>query len=81
MYYYALYGTCFNRELADLKRFTRYAKNQIESDFLHVLQFICGFKTEIWNNFLENAISTLHNDVFLQRFHLKNKLLTLYFAI
>lgn len=57
-------------------------KNNIEeSDFYTFFGSFDGLKKEIWNKFLENAISTLHNDVSFAGFSPKNKLLTLYFTL
>ncbi|WP_396178260.1 TetR family transcriptional regulator C-terminal domain-containing protein [Flavobacterium sp.] len=57
-------------------------KNNIEeSDFYTFFGSFEGLKQEIWNKFLENAISTLHNDASFANFSPKNKLLTLYFTL
>ena len=57
-------------------------KNNIEeSDFYSFFGSFDGLKKEIWNKFLENAISTLHNDASFATFTPKNKLLTLYFTL
>ncbi len=57
-------------------------KNNIEeSDFYTFFGSFDGLKQEIWNKFLENAISTLHNDASFAGFSPKNKLLTLYFTL
>lgn len=57
-------------------------KNHIEeSDFYTFFGSFDGLKQEIWNKFLENAISTLHNDASFAGFSPKNKLLTLYFTL
>ena len=57
-------------------------KNNIEeSDFYSFFGSFDGLKKEIWNKFLENAISTLHNDASFATYTPKNKLLTLYFTL
>lgn len=57
-------------------------KNDIEeSDFYTFFGSFDGLKQEIWNKFLENTISTLHNDASFSSFSPKNKLLTFYFTL
>lgn len=57
-------------------------KNGIEeSDFYTFFGSFDGLKEEIWNKFLENTISTLHNDSSFGTYSPKNKLLTLYFTL
>lgn len=57
-------------------------KNGIEeSDFYTFFGSFDGLKQEIWNKFLENTITTLHNDPSFATFTPKNKLLTLYFTL
>lgn len=57
-------------------------KNDIEeSDFYTFFGSFDSLKQEIWNKFLENTISTLHNDSSFSGFSPKNKLLTLYFTL
>lgn len=57
-------------------------KNQIEeSDFYTFFGSFDGLKQEIWNKFLENTITTLHNDASFGTYSPKNKLLTLYFTL
>lgn len=57
-------------------------KNNIEeSDFYSFFGSFDGLKKEIWNKFLENAISALHNDPSFATYSPKNKLLTLYFTL
>lgn len=57
-------------------------KNGIEeSDFYTFFGSFDGLKQEIWNKFLENTISTLHNDSSFASYSPKNKLLTLYFTL
>ena len=57
-------------------------KNKIEeSDFYSFFGSFEGLKKEIWNKFLENAISTLQNDSSFATYSPKNKLLTLYFTL
>ena len=57
-------------------------KNDIEeSDFYTFFGSFDGLKQEIWNKFLENTISTLHNDGSFAGFSPKNKLLTFYFTL
>lgn len=56
-------------------------KNGIEeSDFYTFFGSFEGLKQEIWNKFLDNTISTLHNDESFGSYTPKNKLLTLYFT-
>ncbi len=56
-------------------------KNNIEeSDFYTFFGSFDGLKQEIWNKFLENTITTLHNDESFGNYSPKNKLLTLYFT-
>jgi hypothetical protein len=57
-------------------------KNHIEeSDFYTFFGSFDGLKKEIWNKFLDNAITTLHNDASFANYSPKNKLLTLYFTL
>ena len=57
-------------------------KNNIEeSDFYSFFGSFESLKQEIWNKFLENTISTLHNDESFASYSPKNKLLTLYFTL
>lgn len=57
-------------------------KNNIEeSDFYTFFGSFESLKQEIWNKFLENTISTLHNDDSFASYSPKNKLLTLYFTL
>ena len=57
-------------------------KNNIEeSDFYTFFGSFESLKQEIWNKFLENTISTLHNDESFASYSPKNKLLTLYFTL
>lgn len=57
-------------------------KNGIEeSDFYTFFGSFDGLKEDIWNKFLENTISTLHNDSSFGTYSPKNKLLTLYFTL
>ncbi|WP_432673143.1 TetR family transcriptional regulator C-terminal domain-containing protein [Flavobacterium sp. SM2513] len=57
-------------------------KNNIqESDFYTFFGSFDALKQEIWDKFLENTISTLHNDVSFASYTPKNKLLTLYFTL
>lgn len=57
-------------------------KNGIEeSDFYTFFGSFDGLKEEIWNKFLENTISTLHNDSSFGTYSPKNKLLTFYFTL
>lgn len=57
-------------------------KNGIEeSDFYTFFGSFDSLKQEIWNKFLENAITTLHNDESFATYSPKNKLLTLYFTL
>jgi len=57
-------------------------KNGIEeSDFYTFFGSFDGLKKEIWNKFLENTITTLHNDAGFGNYTPKNKLLTLYFTL
>lgn len=55
--------------------------NMEESDFYTFFGSFDGLKKEIWNKFLENTISTLHNDASFSAYTPKNKLLTLYFTL
>ena len=52
-----------------------------ESDFYSFFGSFDGLKQEIWNKFLENTITTLHNDASFGTYSPKNKLLTLYFTL
>ena len=52
-----------------------------ESDFYTFFGSFDSLKQEIWNKFLENTISTLHNDSSFSTYSPKNKLLTLYFTL
>ncbi|CAM4015407.1 TetR family transcriptional regulator C-terminal domain-containing protein [Flavobacterium antarcticum] len=52
-----------------------------ESDFYTFFGSFDNLKQEIWNKFLENAITTLHNDDSFATYSPKNKLLTLYFTL
>ena len=52
-----------------------------ESDFYTFFGSFESLKQEIWNKFLENTISTLHNDESFASYSPKNKLLTLYFTL
>ena len=57
-------------------------KNNIEeSDFYTFFGSFESLKQEIWNKFLENTISTLHNDESFASYSPKNKLLTFYFTL
>ena len=55
--------------------------NMDESDFYTFFGSFESLKQEIWNKFLENTISTLHNDESFASYSPKNKLLTLYFTL
>lgn len=55
--------------------------NMEESDFYTFFGSFESLKQEIWNKFLENTISTLHNDESFASYSPKNKLLTLYFTL
>lgn len=55
--------------------------NMEESDFYTFFGSFESLKQEIWNKFLENTISTLHNDDSFASYSPKNKLLTLYFTL
>lgn len=57
-------------------------KNNIEeSDFYTFFGSFESLKKEIWNKFLDNTITTLHNDDSFADYSPKNKLLTLYFTL
>ena len=55
--------------------------NMEESDFYTFFGSFESLKQEIWNKFLENTISTLHNDESFASYSPKNKLLTFYFTL
>lgn len=55
--------------------------NMEESDFYSFFGSFDGLKQEIWNKFLENTISTIHNDSSFTSYSPKNKLLTFYFTL
>ena len=57
-------------------------KNDIEeSEFYTFFGSFESLKQEIWNKFLENTLSTVHNDESFASYSPKNKLLTLYFTL